>query len=43
MAGQIRYDQTLGQLQGDTDGNGLADFTIQLAPNTQFASGDLIL
>lgn len=43
VAGQIRYDQALGQLQGDTDGNGQADYTIQLGLNTLLASGDLIL
>lgn len=42
-AGEWRYSATTGQLQGDTDGNGVADFAVNLGIGTVLVPGDLIL
>ena len=42
-AGQVRYDATTGILQGDTNGDGTADYEISLGVGTVLAAGDLIL
>jgi len=44
-AGQLAYDQKKGLtlVQGDTDGNGKADFTLQLAGKIDLAKGDFLL
>ena len=43
VAGQLRYDTASRQLQGDTDGNGVADFTLVLDGVASLPAGDLIL
>ena len=43
VAGQLRYDVASRQLQGDTDGNGVADFTLVLDGVVSLVAGDLIL
>ena len=40
---EVRYDQLTGTLSGDTDGNGSADYQINLGAGTALATGDLIL
>lgn len=42
-AGQVRYDATTGILQGDVNGDGMADYEISLGVGTVLAAGDLIL
>ena len=43
VAGQLRYDAASRQLQGDTDGNGVANFTLVLDGVASLTAGDLIL
>ena len=43
VAGQLRYDTASRQLQGDTDGNGVADFALVLDGVASLTAGDLIL
>ena len=43
VAGQLRYDVASRQLQGDTDGNGVANFTLVLDGVASLVAGDLIL
>ena len=43
VAGQLRYDTASRQLQGDTDGNGVANFTLVLDGVASLVAGDLIL
>ncbi len=43
VAGQVRYQKNIGQLQGDLDGDGLADFVLVLEGNPVLVAGDLIL
>ena len=43
VAGQLRYDTTSRQLQGDTDGDGLANFALVLDGVASLVAGDLIL
>ena len=43
VAGQLRYTAATGVLQGDTNGDSIADFTLALAPSTVLAAGDLVL
>ena len=43
IAGQLRYDAASRQLQGDTDGNGVANFTLVLDGVASLTAGDLIL
>lgn len=42
-AGQLRYDPTTGVLEGDTNGDRLADFHLDLGLNTQLLATDIIL
>lgn len=41
VAGQLRYSD--GLLSGDTNGDGLADFTVQLTNNAALTTGDFFL
>lgn len=41
VAGQLRYDGIT--LSGDTNGDGIADFTVALANQTTLTTGDLFL
>jgi len=43
VAGQLRFDVATNTLQGDTDGNGVADLEIQLTGVASVAVGDIIL
>ena len=43
VAGQLRYDVASRQLQGDTNGNGVADFTLVLDGVASLTASDLIL
>ncbi len=45
QAGQLRYEQIAGNTyaQGDTDGDGMADFWIRLDGTKALAAGDFIL
>jgi Ca2+-binding RTX toxin-like protein len=42
-AGQLRYTQTLGLLEGETTGDGIADFRIDLAGRPALAAADFVL
>jgi len=42
-AGQLRYDATSGVLQGDTNGDRIADLQIQLQPGLGLTAGDILL
>jgi len=42
VAGQVRFNAITGLLQGDVDGNGTADFAIQLNGSPALGSGDFI-
>jgi Ca2+-binding RTX toxin-like protein len=42
-AGQLRYTQTLGLLEGETNGDGIADFRIDLAGRPALAAADFVL
>ena len=41
--GQVRYSAATGLLQGDADGNGVADYALSLGAGTVLVAGDLIL
>lgn len=41
-AGEWRYDSVTGLLSGDLDGNGSADFVLNLGPGTALAATDLL-
>jgi serralysin len=43
VAGQIRYSSATGLLQGDTEGNGTANYEIKIGIGTPIAPLDLIL
>ncbi|WP_052955161.1 cadherin domain-containing protein [Microvirga vignae] len=45
VAGQLRYEQTSGntQVMGDVNGDGVADFVIQVTGLVGFTSGDFLL
>ena len=43
VANQLRYTAATGLLEGDTNGNSTADFTLFLGAGTVLAAGDLIL
>ena len=43
VAGQLRYDTASRQLQGDTNGDGVADFALVLDGVASLVAGDLIL
>ena len=45
VAGQLRYSLVGANtvLEGDVDGNGVADFQLQLTGNHSFAAADLLL
>ena len=43
VVGQLRFTSATGLLQGDTNGDSVADFTLALAPGTVLAVGDLVL
>jgi Ca2+-binding RTX toxin-like protein len=44
VAGQLRFDTSTGTLQGDTNGDGTADFEVQLVGvNTPLPGTDFIL
>ena len=43
VGGQLRYSAADGLLQGDTDGNGVADFTLELFTRPALTATDLLL
>ena len=43
VAGQMRFDAGTHQLQGDVNGDGAADFVVELVAISSLASGDLLL
>ena len=43
VAGQVRYDVASGLLRGDLDGDGAADYVIELTNLAAITAGDLIL
>ena len=43
VVGQLRFTAATGLLEGDTNGNGTADFTLFLGVGTVLAAGDLVL
>ena len=43
VANQLRYTAATGILEGDTNGNGAADFSLFLGAGTDLAAGDLVL
>ena len=43
VVGQLRFTAATGLLEGDTNGNGTADFTLFLGMGTVLAAGDLVL
>jgi Ca2+-binding RTX toxin-like protein len=42
-AGELRYSSTLDRVQGDTDGDGKADFELHIDNGASLAAGDFIL
>ena len=43
LAGQLRYSTANGLLQGDVDGDGLADFVVEFQNFTALLASDMIL
>ena len=43
VAGQMRYAKAAGQLQIDSNGDGVGDFFLQFDPGTVLVAGDLVL
>ena len=43
FAGQLRYTAATGILEGDTNADGIADFSLNLGVGTVLAAGDLVL
>ena len=43
VAGQVRYDVASGLLTGDLNGNGVADYAIELTNHSAITGADLIL
>jgi VCBS repeat-containing protein len=42
-AGQLRYDQATGLLEGDVTGDGVADFQLDLGPSQMLVVSDILL
>lgn len=42
MAGKVRFNAITGVLQGDVDGNGTADFAIQLSASAALGAVDFV-
>lgn len=43
VSGQLRYQQSTGQLQGDVNGDGIADFAIELTTRPDITVANLLL